>query len=188
MEPQATGEETNRWFFIPKLTFKTAIKKGAVGGQRQINVLDYCLERYIILYSCVSAPFKSIEGRKKEEKENGMLVSVERKNLEEKEQIRIKEAILSAFLDMPGLRIDPSFILFKFCASLHGCFLNHDEGKTMKIMVIFDPYPGIEEIDSFNKNTIAKFVGGAVKNIGGDQKVEVKVRCFNSSLDGFHCC
>lgn len=117
-----------------------------------------------------------------------MLVCIERKELVESDKTRIKEAILATLSDMPGLRFNPGDALFQFQAPHQGCFFNDDKDRTARIMVIFDPYPGIEEIEWFDKEIMAKLVAIAIKKMDDDWKVEVKVRCYNSSLDGFHCC
>ena len=50
-------------------------------------------------------------------------------------------------------------------------------------MVIADPYPGLEEIDWRERDTIAAVVGEAMVGINKDWLLALKVRCAKSCLD-----
>jgi len=111
-----------------------------------------------------------------------VLIDVKAKNLDGTRE-KIREEVKIAICQLPGIKINPAEIIFSF-----GQLQSHrigDNGETIRIMVILDPYPRLEEIDNLHCDMLKAAVRSAVEKTAG-REVTVSLRCSRSCV-GDYC-
>ena len=111
-----------------------------------------------------------------------MLIDVKGKNLDGMRQ-NIRENVKIAICQLPGIKINPEEIIFSF-----GQLQSHrigDNGEAIKIMVILDPYPYLEEIDNVYSDMLKAAVKSAAEK-AADREAMVSLRCSRSCV-GDYC-
>jgi len=99
--------------------------------------------------------------------------------MKDKMQLTIRVALSR----VPGLRVDSGAIIFSFSQPFPSEIASAGWERKVSIMVIADSYPGLEEIDWRERDTIAAVVGEAMVGINKDWLLALKVRCAKSCLD-----
>ena len=111
-----------------------------------------------------------------------MLIDIKARNLDGMKQ-KIRENVKAAVCQLPGIKIDPEEIIFSF-----GQLQAHrvgDKEKTVRIMVILDPYPCLEEIDNLHSDMLKAAVKSAAEK-AAERETVVSLRCSRSCV-GDYC-
>lgn len=114
-----------------------------------------------------------------------MLIDVKGKNLDGMRE-KIRQEVKGAICQVPGLKITPEEIYFQFGPPLSCRPVSLDQEKTIKIMVILDPYPCLEEIDNVDSDMIKAAVRLAAERVADNHEVTVFLRCSRSCVGD--CC
>lgn len=112
-----------------------------------------------------------------------MLISVRGRNMDGMRGA-MEQSMRSALCRSPGIKINPEDILFQFGQpQIHRV---GDEERTIKVMIVLDPFPGLEEIDNIDSETIKLAVKLAAEKVTGNREVTVSLRCARSCV-GDYC-
>lgn len=114
-----------------------------------------------------------------------MLIHVKGKNLNGMRE-KIRQEVKSAICQVPGLKVNPEEIYFQFGPPQSCRPASLGREKTIKIMVILDPYPYLEEIDNVDSDMIMATVRLAAESVADDREVMVYLR-RSRSCTGDYC-
>ncbi|MDP3995861.1 MAG: hypothetical protein Q8P74_01280 [bacterium] len=110
-----------------------------------------------------------------------MLIDVKARNLDGTKQ-KIQENVKAAICQLPGIKVNPEEIIFSF-----GQPQSHrigDKEEIIKIMVILDPYPYLEEIDNLHSDMLKAAVKSAAEK-AADRETMVSLRCSRSCVGNY---
>jgi len=114
-----------------------------------------------------------------------VLIDVKGKNLDGMRE-KIQENVKAAICQLPGLKVNPEEIHFQF-GQLQSHRLNStNEERIIKIMVILDPYPHLEEIDNLHSDMVKDTVRLAAERVADNHEVMVSLR-YSRSCIGDYC-